>query len=92
MDYSFEVHAIKEAVADLADTVRATWCAPHVVYRPRLFADGDQWCALLGDDLMTGVAGFGDTPAAAMADFDASWLTAMAPRAAPLSQYPKETS
>ena len=23
--------------------------------------DGDQWCALVGDDLQTGVAGFGDT-------------------------------
>ena len=24
--------------------------------------DGDQWCALLGDDLQEGIAGFGDSP------------------------------
>ena len=24
--------------------------------------DGDQWCALLGENLQVGVAGFGDSP------------------------------
>lgn len=26
------------------------------------FRDGDQWCVLLGDDLQSGIAGFGDSP------------------------------
>ena len=48
---------------------------PSAVFRPRLYPDGDQWCALYGDDLQSGVAGFGDTPDQAMRDFDAAWAT-----------------
>jgi hypothetical protein len=32
----------------------------------RLYPDGNQWCALWGDDIQSGVAGFGDTPALAL--------------------------
>lgn len=46
---------------------------PSVVFKPRLFKDGDQWCALLGSDMQQGVVGFGDTPAEAMRDFDINW-------------------
>lgn len=53
--------------------------APSVLYRPALRPDGDMWCALYGADLATGVAGFGDTPAAAMAAFDQAWHTLKAP-------------
>ena len=30
--------------------------------------DGDSWCALVGENLQEGIAGFGDTPAAALMD------------------------
>ena len=50
--------------------------APSAVYRPALSIDGDQWCALYGENLQEGVAGFGDTPAKAMAAFDAAWYGA----------------
>ena len=46
---------------------------PSVRFRPNLYQDGDQWCALYGESLQEGVAGFGDTPAEAMADFDKKW-------------------
>ncbi len=29
---------------------------------PEPYLDGDSWCCLLGDDLQTGIAAFGDTP------------------------------
>lgn len=32
------------------------------------FKDGDQWCALYGEDLQAGIAGFGNTPFLAMED------------------------
>lgn len=41
---------------------------PSVLYRPSISIDGDQWCALYG-----GVAGFGDSPDAAMRAFDKAW-------------------
>ena len=46
---------------------------PSVLYRPTLFVDGNQYCALYGADIQSGVAGFGDSPALAMADFDTEW-------------------
>ena len=54
--------------------------APSTIYKPKLSVDGDQWCALYGEDLQCGVAGFGDTPALAMADFDLNWNTAPSPK------------
>lgn len=35
--------------------------------------DGDQWCALAGDNLQSGVAGFGHTPSDAVADFKSNF-------------------
>lgn len=48
---------------------------PSVLYRPKLYPDGNQWCALYGDDIQAGLAGFGDTPAKAMEAFDEAWRT-----------------
>lgn len=56
--------------AQITETARR---APHVLMRPRIFTDGNAWCALLGDDLQVGVAGFGGTPEEACADFDRNW-------------------
>lgn len=55
---------------------------PSVLFRPTLSADGTSWCALYGDDLASGVAGFGDTPAEAMAAFDKAWTNELTPKAA----------
>lgn len=54
------------------------YAAPSAIYRPALTIDGNQWCALYGENLQDGVAGFGDTPAAAMLAFDNAWATCKA--------------
>ena len=46
---------------------------PSYIFRPQLSIDGNKWCALYGDNLQDGVAGFGDSPAEAYADFDLKW-------------------
>lgn len=48
---------------------------PSVLFRPAVYPDGDQWCALYGGNLQEGVAGFGDTPDAAVRAFDEAWTT-----------------
>jgi len=48
---------------------------PSAVFRPKLSIDGNQWCALYGDNLQDGVAGFGDSPSDAMFDFDRAWFS-----------------
>lgn len=48
---------------------------PSSIYKPTLFIDGNQWCALYGSDIQKGVAGFGSSPKEAMDAFDKAWLT-----------------
>lgn len=70
-------HQIRCALQD----VTGYFTEPSVVYQPALFIDGDQWCALYGEDLQSGVAGFGDSPAKAMVDFNKNWHASLAPKA-----------
>lgn len=54
---------------------------PSVVFRPRIFPDGDMWCVLLGENLQVGISGFGKTPAEATAAFDAAFWKGETPEA-----------
>lgn len=75
MDNSFyESRIYEETMASLHEQQR-----PSMLLKPKLFLDGTQYCVLYGDNLMTGVAGFGDTADAAMRDFDKNWTQAKAP-------------
>lgn len=46
---------------------------PSMLLRPGLSIDGTQWCALYGENLQDGVAGFGSSPEEAFVDFDRAW-------------------
>ena len=46
---------------------------PFYRLRPAVYPDGNQWCALYGENLQEGVCGFGDTPELAALDFDKNW-------------------
>jgi len=72
---------IHEARMAFAEWQAAAWdqTRPSVLYRPTVSLDGDHYCALYGDDLMSGCAGFGKTMAEAMADFDKNWSSQQAP-------------
>ena len=62
---------------------RAVFMArPSVMLGIKPKADGDAWCAMLGDNLMENVCGFGDSPDAAMADFDKAWAASLSKKAA----------
>ena len=47
---------------------------PFMMLKPRIFIDGNQWCALYGENIQDGVAGFGDSPELAAKDFDLAWV------------------
>ena len=50
---------------------------PSVLYRPQLYVDGNQWCALYGKNIQDGVAGFGDSPQEAMVDFNKAFAASL---------------
>lgn len=64
--WKYAAHSAEQTAVD-----QRTWFA---ILRPRLFPDGDQWCALYGENLQDGVAAFGDTPAKAAVQFDIEFL------------------
>lgn len=69
-------NAICHAAQMTQETIRqaiSNYERPSAIWRPKLFMDGNKWCALYGDNLQDGVAGFGDSPADAMWDFDKTW-------------------
>jgi len=73
-DISNDVFIVRTVICEEAAIVRAALTAPHVIYKPALYPDGNMWCALLGENLAVGVAGFGETPEKAMAAFDEAWV------------------
>lgn len=66
--------SLQQAGIHIAATA-TEWARASVMFRPTLTVDGNQFCALYGDNLHDGCAGFGDTPAKAMEDFDNNWHT-----------------
>ena len=79
---AFDVSHITSWLGQEFGTAAMEMGRPAVVFKPTLSLDGNQYCALLGDDLMSGVAGFGDTAAAAFDDFDKNFLNQKAPQQA----------
>ncbi len=77
VDVSTDAYLARMAIVEAA----SFWSAPSTLYRPTLSQDGTAWCALLGDNVQEGVAGFGDTPAQAFAAFDKAWWTEQTPAA-----------
>ncbi len=75
IDVSNDAYIARIAICEAA----AQWERPSVLFRPTVSLDGNMYCALYGEDLMNGVAGFGDTMEAAMRDFDKNWGQQKAP-------------
>jgi hypothetical protein len=62
--------------ADLRLDTAKEMMRPFMLLKPSVLKDGNKWCALYGDNLQDGVAGFGDTPEQAAIQFDIEWLNA----------------
>ena len=72
---------IKDAAVWAIERIRAkfestlgSYTEPSILYRPKIFKDGDRWCCLYGDNIQEGIAGWGDTPYRACCEFDTIWL------------------
>jgi hypothetical protein len=75
---SYEQATLNEQYAAACELRR-----PCIQFKPRIFLDGNQWCAMYGENLQDGVAGFGESPDLAMWDFDKSWVTRLDAKAKP---------
>ena len=79
---SMAMNAISHAAMMCQSTIQqvaSDYSLPSVLYRPEVYQDGNQWCALYGKDIQSGVCGFGDSPREAMWDFDKNWSKKIPP-------------
>lgn len=83
-----ELSAVRPHLQQEVYVVSGELQRPSVLFRPSIHPDGNHWCALYGKDLHDGVAGFGDTPDAAMRDFDKNWREEKRPTATKISEQP----
>lgn len=68
-DISYITMQAQQALANIElENIR-----PSVLFKPKLKIDGNRWCAIYGDNLQDGIAGFGESPDQAMYDFDKCW-------------------
>jgi hypothetical protein len=67
--------AMVQSVTNAMASIEAEYSRPSITFRPKLSRDGNRWCALYGENLIEGIAGFGDTADLAMRDFDKRWYT-----------------
>ena len=76
MDYAYEMeyHGTRMNTEHCREEVYRERLRPFYKIHPRVFAEGNQWCALYGDNIQEGVCGFGDTPEKAAIAFDLAWL------------------
>jgi hypothetical protein len=70
---AFNLSHVVAMVQEECQRVACEQQRPFVLLKPRMFPDGDQWCALYGENLQDGVAGFGSSPARASYAFDKAW-------------------
>jgi hypothetical protein len=77
---AFDISNVKAILQQEFCVAAAEMCRPSTIHRPALSIDGNKWCALYGENLQDGVAGFGDSPDEAFRAFDAAWFEKLTPR------------
>lgn len=90
IDVSTDAYYARTAIVEAAGQIAGEYTRPSVIWKPELLRDGSMWCALFGENLVEGVAGFGPTPEEAMRDFDRQWMTAKTPAAARAAEAKKD--
>ena len=68
-----DTSSLQQQIQSEAYQVSASLQRPSVLYRPALSMDGNRYCALYGENIQEGCAGFGPSPELAMMDFDRNW-------------------
>lgn len=70
----YQAACFKSNAAEAEERAALQALRPFMLLRPKMYPDGNSWCALYGEDIQSGVAGFGDTPDLAAMAFDLEWL------------------
>jgi hypothetical protein len=64
---------LQRQAEEMLKRVQEEMTRPSVLFRPNVYADGNQFCALYGENIQVGVCAFGPTPELACRQFDIEW-------------------
>lgn len=76
-DISCTLYRLQERSLEVLGCLHEELTRPSVLYRPRMFIDGDSWCVMYGENVQDAVCGFGASPAEAIADFNRAWFASL---------------
>jgi hypothetical protein len=62
-------------VSQFLDEMRYIYSKPHILLKPKIYIDGNMWCASYGN-MPEGIQGFGETPEKAIDAFDYEYYNA----------------
>lgn len=68
--HSVGLSTVLSNIYNLANETFAEYQRPSIMLKPTISNDGNKYCALYGDNLVDGVAGFGESIHEAFLDFD----------------------
>ena len=72
-EHQIQIANILTQYASAMEEHALTLNKPHLLYKPKVYKDGDTWFALLGENIQEGVVGMGKNPGEAMLNFDNAW-------------------
>jgi hypothetical protein len=72
-EYQIQIASILTNYAMAMENHALTLNKPHMLYKPKIYKDGDEWFALYGENIQEGVCGMGKNPGEAMLNFDNAW-------------------
>ncbi len=64
----------KSRIVSQIDGILYDLAQPFTRLRPKMYMDGDMWCALYGENIQDGVCGFGESPQKASEAFNKAWF------------------
>lgn len=81
---------LQQQVQKMLEQAMSEMVRPSVLFKPNVYPDGDQWCALYGVNIQEGVFASGPTPELACRQFDIEWMHAKPPAIARPPKTPPE--
>ncbi len=73
-------HEVMRHQEDMNFVVARIEFALFELLKPKLYRDGNEWCCLYGDDIVTGVVGFGTSPHKAVMAWNSAWHETQTPK------------
>ena len=89
---AFDISHMKAMLQQDFSIAAQEMARPSVLFKPTISADGDMWCAMLGDNPVEGLCAYGKTVHEALQNFDTAFYKERTPKAYQLEKQREESA